>query len=362
MAGPFVVEGAVSGSAADLARRLAREAEAVCRHYLSNGRRQGAYWVVGDVRNTPGRSMFVRLKETAKGPAGKWTDAASGEHGDLLDAIRESRGFTEFNDVADEARSFLSMPRAAPAPTRMRASPSKSDAPTGSSDAARRLFAMSLPITCTPAEAYLRRRGITALHGTGSLRFHPRCYYRPDEHGPTETWPAMIAAVTDLSGSVTGAHRTWLDPGGFSEATLGKAPIDTPRRAMGDLLGHAVRFGAAGEVLAAGEGVETMLSLRCVLPSMPMVAALSAAHLSAVLLPDTLRRLYIARDDDPAGDGAMMTLIERAQSAGIEALVLSPALSDFNEDLRLLGVDALRSAIRVQIAAQDGARFMELAA
>ncbi|MDP1961601.1 MAG: DNA primase, partial [Reyranella sp.] len=47
--------------ASELARRLARDAEAVCRHYLSNGRRQGRYWTVGDVRNTPGRSMFVRL-------------------------------------------------------------------------------------------------------------------------------------------------------------------------------------------------------------------------------------------------------------------------------------------------------------
>ena len=274
----------------------------------------------------------------------------------------KARGFVDFKDVAEEARSFLSLPRAAPEPTSTRSSSSKSDASTGSVEAARRLFAMSQPIERTLAEAYLRRRGITALHGTGSLRFHPRCYYRPDEHSPTETWPAMIAAVTDLSGSVTGAHRTWLDPGGFSEATLGKAPIDTPRRAMGDLLGHAVRFGVAGEVLAAGEGIETMLSLRCALPSMPMVAALSAAHLSAILFPGTLRRLYIARDNDPAGDGATATLIDRAQSAGIEALVLSPALSDFNEDLRLLGIDALRAAIRVQIAAQDVARFMELAA
>ncbi|MGY4305484.1 hypothetical protein ACVIJ6_002727 [Bradyrhizobium sp. USDA 4369] len=60
--------------ASDLARRLARDAEAVCRHYLSNGRREGRYWQVGDARNTPGRSMFVRLKESTKGPAGKWTD------------------------------------------------------------------------------------------------------------------------------------------------------------------------------------------------------------------------------------------------------------------------------------------------
>ena len=46
----------MSSQAADLARRLARDAETVCRHYLSNGRRGGRYWVVGDVRNTPGRS------------------------------------------------------------------------------------------------------------------------------------------------------------------------------------------------------------------------------------------------------------------------------------------------------------------
>ena len=53
--------------ASDLAHRLGRQAEAVCRHYLSNGRRQGSYWLVGDVRNTPGRSMFVRLA----GPAAR---------------------------------------------------------------------------------------------------------------------------------------------------------------------------------------------------------------------------------------------------------------------------------------------------
>lgn len=63
-------------NASDLAQRLGWQAEAVCRHYLSNGRREGRYWLVGDVRNTPGRSMFVRLKgaESGKGAAGKWTE------------------------------------------------------------------------------------------------------------------------------------------------------------------------------------------------------------------------------------------------------------------------------------------------
>ncbi|MFG1285329.1 DNA primase, partial [Xanthobacter autotrophicus] len=101
----------MADAAHDLARRLGRQAEAVCRHYLSAGRRQGHYWQVGDVRNTPGRSMFVRLRDSAKGPAGKWTDAATGEHGDLLDLIRESRGLSSFSEVVAEAEMFLRIPR-----------------------------------------------------------------------------------------------------------------------------------------------------------------------------------------------------------------------------------------------------------
>jgi hypothetical protein len=66
----------MASQSADLARCLARDAEGVCRHYLSNGRRRGRYWVVGDVNNTPGRSLYVRLTgpDSGKGAAGKWTE------------------------------------------------------------------------------------------------------------------------------------------------------------------------------------------------------------------------------------------------------------------------------------------------
>ena len=349
----------MSTQASDLARRLAERAEMVCRHYLSNGRRSGNYWLVGDVRNTPGRSMFVRLTgaSSGKGAAGKWADAASAEHGDLLDVIRESCGLVDFKDVVEEARSFLSLPHPQPEPDDRR-SRRPNVVPTRSSEAARRLFAISQPIAGTLAAVYLRNRGITLLRGTESLRFHPHCYYRPDEHSATEIWPAMITAVTGVDGKLTGVHRTWLDPEGFSKVTLGKAPIDTPRRAMGDLLGHAVRFGMAHEVMAAGEGIETMLSLRMVMPAMPMLSALSAAHLAAILFPVTLRRLYVAGDEDPAGSAARDSLIDRARQAGIDALTLSPELGDFNDDLRLLGIQALRASVRIQLAPQDVARFM----
>ena len=351
MAGLFVWSPPME-QASELASRLAEDAEAVCRHYLSNGYRSGHYWIVGDVRNHRGRSMFVRLKEKSGGNGArcKWTDASTGEHGDLLDVIRHSLGLNTFTDVVAEARRFLSLPRPEiEAVGELRRIP----APTGSPESAQRLFAMSRPIRGTIAEIYLRQRSIYRLPDAGVLRFHHRCYYRPDRWSPTETWPAMIAAVTDLDGAITGAHRTWLDPSGTD-----KAPIDTPRRAMGHLLGNAVRFGAAGDVMAAGEGIETVLSLKSLMPAMPMLAALSAAHLAAIRFPLTLRRLYIAQDNDPAGEAATTALCDRAQQAGIETVPLSPQLGDFNEDLRLLGIDPVRAAIRTQIAPQDVARFM----
>lgn len=102
--------------AADLSRQLARHTEAVCRHYLPAGHRDGRYWIVGDVHGAQGHSLYVRLNgpDRGKGAAGKWTDAATGEHGDLLDLIREAHGLVDFRDVAAEARRFLALPQSEP--------------------------------------------------------------------------------------------------------------------------------------------------------------------------------------------------------------------------------------------------------
>ncbi len=348
----------MGNSAHDLARRIARNAEAVCRHYLSNGRRSGRYWVIGDIMNTPGQSMYVRLfgPESGKGAAGKWTDAATAEHGDLLDIIAKQSGLSNFPDIAAEAWRFLGL---AEADTRVISTlPGSPICPPEYSQSARRLFAMSQPILGTIAEAYLRHRDITDLRWTESLRFHPKCYHRTetDAGTRTEAWPAMIAAVTDNRGTITGVQRTWLDPSG-----RGKAPLETPRRAIGDLLGHGVRFGITHDVMAVGEGIETILSLRSALPNMPMAAALSANHLGGFLIPASLRRIYVARDNDPAGDKAYSALAERAAEAGIEAFSLMPALRDFNDDLRHLGLDELWAALRVQLVPEDVPRFWSFA-
>ena len=104
--------------ASQIAAALADNAEAVCRHYLSNGRRDGRYWRVGDVHNTPGRSLYVRLVASpdGRGQAGKWTDAQNGDHGDLLDIIAASRDHRSLREALDEARRFLRLPQPPPTP------------------------------------------------------------------------------------------------------------------------------------------------------------------------------------------------------------------------------------------------------
>jgi hypothetical protein len=247
----------MAGIASDLSRQLARNAEAVCRHYLAAGHREGRYWIAGDIQGSKGRSLYVRLKggEHGKGAPGKWTDAATGEHGDLLDLIGLHFGHCLLSDTLDEARRFLALPREI-----SDFDPDEPAASRGSRRAAQRLFAASRPIAGTLGERYLRARGITGIRSERWLRFHPRCWYRPsaeDHPGTPNAFPALIAAVTDDDGMITGCHRTWLYPDGS-----GKAPTATPRRAMGDLLGMGVRFGRATTVMIAGEGLETVLSVR----------------------------------------------------------------------------------------------------
>jgi hypothetical protein len=214
--------------AAKLARLLAQRAEAVCRHYLSNGRPQGAYWTVGDVHNTKGRSLYVLLK--GPGTVGKWTDAATLEHGDLLDLIRLNQGLAALPEAMEEARAFLgAAPAAAPWPAVQSRPRARSK-----TEAARRLFAAAGPIAGTRAEAYLRARGIW-LTRFPALRYHPRVFYRADDEAPLLRLPALLAAITDLDGRIVGVHRIWLDP-----ETPVLAGLPAPKRSLGLHLGHGV--------------------------------------------------------------------------------------------------------------------------
>ena len=127
--------------AAGIAAALGLQAEAVCRRYLPHGRKHGRYWIAGDLDGARGRSLFVRLH--GPGVAGKWTDAATGQHGDLLDLIHHRVNAPTLRAALDEARAFLALP-AVPA--------TGSSGDYDATEAARRLWRQCRPI----AGAWLR--------------------------------------------------------------------------------------------------------------------------------------------------------------------------------------------------------------
>ena len=322
-------------NATAVAAALGARAEEVCRRYLPHGRKSGRYWTAGDIRGARGRSLFVRL--APPGVPGKWTDAATGEHGDLLDLIRIASGTGSMRAALAEARGFLSLPTMS--------------APTGPdvydrTEAARRLWQRCRAIGGTHAEAYLHARAIHRCRFP-ALRFHPALFHR--DGGGVRRLPALVAAVTGADGVLSGVHRTWLDP-----RSPAKAAVSRPRKALGHVHGHAVQFGepAAG-TLMVGEGIETVLSLLTAVPDTIAAAALSAGSLGAFAPPAGVSRLVIARDNDPDGERAAERLALRCARAGVAALTVVPEGGDFNDDLVSLGADALRARLGALLRLPD---------
>ena len=315
--------------AAAIAAALGARAEDVCRRYLPHGRRQGRYWVAGDLDGARGRSLFVRLH--GPGKPGKWTDAAEGSHGDLLDLIRHRTNAPTLRAALDEARAFLALP----------ASPAAGD--TGAYDAteaARRLWRRCRPVDGTHAEAYLRARGLARCRFP-ALRFRPELRYR--EGSAVIRLPALVAAVTGDDGAVQGVQRTWLDP-----SRPAKADVVSPRKALGRVYGLAVRFGMPADTAApllVGEGIETVLSLVTAVPEITAAAALSAGSLGSFSVPPGCTRLVIARDNDPEGEHAAERLARRCARTSVAATVIVPEGGDFNDDLATLGASVLAARL-----------------
>jgi putative DNA primase/helicase len=188
---------------------------------------------------------------------------------------------------------------------------------------ARRIWDESKPLRHTAAAAYLRRRAIPeVLWATSALRFHARMTSLDDR----VKRPALVAAITDDAGELQGVQVTLLTAHGTA-----KAPVGTPRRVIGKLMGGVVRLGEAQGELTVGEGVETMLSAMHAL-RVPAWAALSADNLGRLTVPSGIRRLVIAADTDPAGATAAETLRERVMAdANVDIAVPPHGFNDWND-------------------------------
>lgn len=112
------------------------------------------------------------------------------------------------------------------------------------------------------------------------------------------TTPAMVGALQDAGGRVTGWHVTHLSADGAK--AFGS---DSRRYAkLHPLSGSAIRLYPAGDALVVAEGIETALALQLVTAD-PVWATTSAALLKAFEPPPGIERLLIASDNDANGVG-----------------------------------------------------------
>ena len=182
------------------------------------------------------------------------------------------------------------------------------------------MFFSAGPVEGTLGQDYLGRRAL--LPGI-DLRFG---HYTPLSYYGKRTGPAIVAAVRNAAGELTGAQATFLRPDG--------SKLD--RLSFGSVFGCAVRLapvGADGR-LAVAEGVESALSFSALF-EFPCWAALSAGSLERFEPPAGLSQLIVAADHDANGRGleAAQTLAKRAQRVCDVAISMPPQPGDWNDVL-----------------------------
>lgn len=216
------------------------------------------------------------------------------------------------------------------------APPTGRQSPDRPSHAKREAWALAVwqraqPAAGTLVDRYLAARALPARFAR-DLRFLPALRHRDTGH----LGPVMLAALHDTAGAIRAVHRTWLRDDGS-----GKAPIEPPRKTLGNPKGCAVQLLPADAALILAEGLETAASA-CVLFDLPAWACISAGGLAAAIVPDRIRDVVIAADNDGNGTGqrAADTLAKRLVAEGRRVRIAIPddRGTDFNDVLRARAV------------------------
>lgn len=237
-------------------------------------------------------------------------------HGDVIDFIMrmENVGLRRAAELIGQAH----VSAARPSPRRIAAKDSQTRA------LAAAIWVDAAPIGGTPAENYLRTRGIIcALPDT--LRFARLRYGR---NGCL--YPCLVAAVIDARDELCGVQRTYLNSDGSGKARVPKAKLS-----LGRIRGGAIRLAPVTRELVLCEGLEDALTLQQEL-GIATWAAAGVGNLKALELSSVVRSVIIGADGDETGEAGAQAAAERFAAEGRAVRIIRPldGHKDFNDELR----------------------------
>ena len=184
-------------------------------------------------------------------------------------------------------------------------------------------------------EDYLLARGLT-----GPIPPTIRCHSALLHPDINQHLPAMVAAVCNVEGKVTGIQRTFLT------LTGNKAPLRRPKMALGTIRGGAVRLGPTTDRVWITEGVEDGLAVIQMMRETAW-AVLGTAGFKSVEIPASIREVVLAPDGDEAGQVVIREASKRFAGPGrdVRTIKLPPGkdwcnlLDDYEERAAILEFD-----------------------
>ncbi|MBS1001427.1 toprim domain-containing protein [Acetobacter persici] len=347
-------------SASDISQALAMRIQALVMELLPAGRRDSHEWRCGSLAGEKGQSLAVHLHGDR---AGVWCDFAGGQKGDALDLVAACLFNGNRRDAMRWSERWLGLGNTANnAPVQRRPVQEKLN---GSQELdleaqqrrakARRLWQEGQPIENSPADAYLRGRGLDLRllpNMPGSLRFHPSAWCAEVQR----PLPAMLAAIASPAGKMIACHRTWLQQ--TSSGTWVKADLRAPKKVLGSFAGGCVRLtrGVSGKALGIAdvgssvliaEGIETSLAVALACPEMRVLAGVSLSNMGAVGLPPQITTVIIAGDNDGPHNHTARKALEAAcqkfAEQGREVRLALPENKGDWLDVHQAGQDVTRS-------------------
>lgn len=205
---------------------------------------------------------------------------------------------------------------------------------------------------------YLASRGID-LHKFRADRRMPNALRQREDDFHRESGQrltSMTALISSPEGKAWSVHRTFLKADGS-----GKADIEPARKIWpGKFWGGAIRLakgvnacspeaaardGLCGEVLAIGEGVETMLSVALACPKWRAWAAGNIGAIGRVVVPASVGMVILVGENDDSKEArrafevAVHEQAQQAKAKSYELYVTRPpaGIDDFNTALQQLG-------------------------